>query len=717
MMENKELPNGWAWATVSDLAEVGTGTTPSRDVVAYWKEGSIPWITSSAVNQFSVTEANEKVTSAAIRDTTLRLYPKHTLLLALYGEGKTRGKVSELLIDATINQALAAIQLRESATECRAYLKSFLQSHYDALRRQAVGGMQPNLNLSIVKRIRIPVAPLAEQHRIVEKVEELLSELDVGVAALKRARGNLKKYRAAVLKAAVCGELTADWRASHLNVEPATALLDRILNERRRKWEADQQAKYSASNRALPKRWKHKYSEPDSPEPKEPSKLPFGWVWAKTAQLGDIQLGRQRSPKNRSDKNPTKYIRAANITEQGLALDDLLDMEFSPAEQITYRLRAGDIVLSEASGSPDQVGKPAVWNDEIPNCCFQNTVIRLRPEQVRSKFLLVVFQHLYLNKVLAKVAGGVGINHLSAAKFSALVVSLAPEAEQDAIVSEVEQRLSVISATEEYIDAGLKRASRLRQSILKEAFTGQLVPQNPVEESASELLLRIRQQSKASLSPSRSRQLRRPVRRREPNGIIFHRGAIASYIVRRLSANQSFGRTQLVKALHLAQAHVRVDLALEFKRHQLGPLDEAIYKLEGFARKRGWFIGNERETKGVSYQGGPNIDERCEAALNILGENQREMDRLLTDLLPLDTDAAELFSTIYAAWNDLLIDGRSADDIGIVAEVYAWHESKKKFPRSSILSRIVWMRNNGYVPTGSGSRTQTLSNKDGESGS
>jgi len=93
--------------------------------------------------------------------------------------------------------------------------------------------------------------------------------------------------------------------------------------------------------------------------------------------VGNVQLGRQRSPKNRSKDYPTRYIRAANITDFGFDLSDLLDMEFTPKERERYRLRKGDIVLSEASGSPDQVGKPACWNDELPLCCFQNTVIRL----------------------------------------------------------------------------------------------------------------------------------------------------------------------------------------------------------------------------------------------------------------------------------------------------------------------------------------------------
>jgi type I restriction enzyme, S subunit len=104
--------------------------------------------------------------------------------------------------------------------------------------------------------------------------------------------------------------------------------------------------------------------------------LPTGWELRRIDELGAVQLGRQRSPGKRSDKFPTKYLRAANVTWNGLALDDVLDMDFTPTERETFRLRGGDILLSEASGSASEVGKPALWNDELELCCFQNTLIR-----------------------------------------------------------------------------------------------------------------------------------------------------------------------------------------------------------------------------------------------------------------------------------------------------------------------------------------------------
>jgi type I restriction enzyme S subunit len=201
------LPEGWTWATVDQVSSVGTGATPNRGNNRYWSNGDIPWITSSAVNSMFVESCTEYVTKAALEETNLTIYPKHTLILAMYGEGKTRGMVSELLLDATTNQALAAIEMVGCSDSCRKYLKTFLQGHYEDMRRLASGGVQPNLNLSLVRQISFPLPSLAEQERIVADVERRLSvidELETTVTAnLKRA----EHLRQTILKKAFEGGL------------------------------------------------------------------------------------------------------------------------------------------------------------------------------------------------------------------------------------------------------------------------------------------------------------------------------------------------------------------------------------------------------------------------------------------------------------------------------------------------------------------------------
>ena len=199
-----------------------------------------------------------------------------------------------------------------------------------------------------------------------------------------------------------------------------------------------------------------------------------GWVLKTSAEIGEVNLGRQRSPKNVSNNYPTKYIRAANITEQGLNLSDLLEMEFTPSERQKYTLVQGDIVLSEASGSIRQVGKPAIWKNEIEGCCFQNTVIRHRVNGANPQYVFWYYKYCYVSGLFSKIVGGVGINHIGAKNFSELVVPLAPRGEQSRIVTEIESRLSVCDKIEQTVDESLAKAESLRQSILKKAFEGRL---------------------------------------------------------------------------------------------------------------------------------------------------------------------------------------------------------------------------------------------------
>lgn len=363
----------------------------------------------------------------------------------------------------------------------------------------------------LADNVPVLLPPEAEQIRIADRIDELFTDLSAGVAALERVKRNLARYRAAVLHAAVTGKLTEAWRKEHGPAdEPGPKLLQRILAERRRQWEQRTLAKYEKAGKKPPKNWKSRYPEPVEPRPlvdgAELSALPPSWCWASADQLGWIQLGRQRSPKNRSNKFPTKYIRAANITENGLDLSDVLDMEFEPHELEVYKLMVGDIVLSEASGSATQVGKPAIWRGELPDCAFQNTVIRLRPTIVSNEYLFTFFLYCYRCRIFATVAGGVGINHLSADKFARIPVALPPMDEQAAIVEAVNEKLSQIDALEAEVERGLRRAGRLRQAILKAAFEGKLVPQDPSDEPASVLLERIRKEAAENGHSTKRRQ-------------------------------------------------------------------------------------------------------------------------------------------------------------------------------------------------------------------
>jgi len=199
------LPSGWHWTTVGELAEIGTGATPSRSNPKYWQDGDIPWVTSAVVNEPHVDRATEHVTRAALTETNLTLYPPGTLLIAMYGEGKTRGKCTELHIAATTNQALAALRV-DSAL--RPYLKLFLEHSYEDMRKVAAGGVQPNLNLRLVRSLRVPLPPPDEQRRIVFEVDRRLSIVRKVENEVDANQQHARTLREGVLRTALSGPAT-----------------------------------------------------------------------------------------------------------------------------------------------------------------------------------------------------------------------------------------------------------------------------------------------------------------------------------------------------------------------------------------------------------------------------------------------------------------------------------------------------------------------------
>jgi len=349
--------------------------------------------------------------------------------------------------------------------------------------RNAIAALQSGTTRKRISRgnlatIKFPVPPPDQQKLIVAKIEELFPHIDAGIYALKKAKQLLKQYRQSVLKAAVTGELTREWREANKDkLEPASKLLESILKERRQKWEDHQLEQFKAKGK-IPKddKWRAKYKNPvGTSSENECVEIPEEWIWSTVDQLGDVRLGRQRSPKNRSKEYPTKYIRAANLTEEGLDFTDLLDMEFKPEEFARYVMKPNDLILSEASGSPDQVGKPAIWKAGMPVCCFQNTVIRHRPNRVESEYLLVHYKYYYWCRVFSKTAGGVGINHISAQKFLKMSIALPPLLEQKEVVKKVDQNLDVLGRLHIELDSQMAKAERNKQSILASVFSGILL--------------------------------------------------------------------------------------------------------------------------------------------------------------------------------------------------------------------------------------------------
>jgi type I restriction enzyme, S subunit len=353
------------------------------------------------------------------------------------------------------------------------------------------------LNQRDLGLIELPLPPSIEQQRIVGVLESYFTRLDDAVATLERAERNLKRYRASVLKAAVEGRLVPTEAAlakqEGRRYEPASALLERILAERRHRW--------TESGK------KGKYQEPTPPDATDLPDLPEGWCWATVDAVGDVLLGRQRAPQYLTGRHSKPYLRVANVKDNALDASDIEEMDFDEVHFEKYRLIPGDILVSEGQ-SPHLVGQSAIYSGGIDNLCFQKTLHRFRPFSPgpSSEFAQLVFRAHVKSGVYMRIASiTTNIAHLTLVKFQESRFPLPPEAEQTRIVDECARLMSQIDAAELVVRQQLRRCGRLRQSILKWAFEGKLVEQDPKDEPASLLLERIKAERTNRQTPEAAR--------------------------------------------------------------------------------------------------------------------------------------------------------------------------------------------------------------------
>lgn len=480
-----ELPDGWMWTMLEDCTEI----LDSQRVPINAKE-------------------REKRIQGKSRS---ELYP-------YYGATGQVGWIDDYLFDDEL------VLLGEDGapfldfSKDKAYLikgKSWVNNHAHVLRARTglmsnqlvchylntydyhnyvTGTTRLKLNQSMMRKISVPLPPFPEQHRIIAKIEELFTKLDAGINELRKAQSQLKRYRQSVLKAAFEGKLTEAWRKEHQDeIEPASVLLERILKERREKWETEQLEQMQAKGET-PKddKWKSKYKEPIVPDTSNLPELPEGWTWATIEQLlTKIQYG--SSKKTGDDSNCVPVLRMGNIVDGKIVLDNLKYLPKEHDEFPELLLNKGDLLFNRTN-SRELVGKTAVYTGNPNPCSFASYLIRVRfnphiDSMIVAHYINSVYGKNWILSVVSQQAGQANVN---GTKLKLLAVPMPPEKEQEILVEEIERHLSVADEVEKTITAELKRAEQLRQSILKKAFSGKLVPQDPNDEPASVLLERIR---------------------------------------------------------------------------------------------------------------------------------------------------------------------------------------------------------------------------------
>jgi type I restriction enzyme S subunit len=404
---------------------------------------------------------------------------------------------------ALLNQRVCKITPIETLYSQK-FLAYLLPGYLSAINQHTSAITVKHLSSKTIGDIELPLPPRSEQTRIVEKLEELLSDLDAGVAELKAAQKKLVQYRQSLLKAAVEGALTAEWRTTNQAKETGTQLLERILIERRARWEVKQLAKFKEQGKAPPKDWQNKYPEPVKPDISDLPELPEGWVWASVDMMSEIQGGIQKQPSRMPTTNKFPFLRVANVARGRLKLDEIHEIELFSGELDRLALQKDDILIVEGNGSFTEIGRCALWDGSIPNAVHQNHLIRARPIIMRSEFVETWLNSTSgINRLTALAATTSGLYTLSVGKISKIPVPIPPNDEQTLIINLLFLALEEQKRQELSVQIILKQSALQRKNILKTAFSGQLVPQDPNDEPASVLLERIRNERQNNKIPTK----------------------------------------------------------------------------------------------------------------------------------------------------------------------------------------------------------------------
>jgi type I restriction enzyme, S subunit len=477
MSEIENLPDGWTWTTIGDMCNLINGMAfKSKD----WASEGLPIIRIQNLNN------HDSVFNYCDFEVDSKYYVNDgDLLFAWSGTpGTSFGAHIWNRGSAVLNQHIFNVKISESYLDKR-FVMHIMNLNVQEYVRQAHG----TAGLAHITKRKfedspIFLPPLAEQHRIVAKIEELFTRLDAGVESLKTLKKQIKRYRQSVLKAAVEGKLTKAWREAHQDeLEPASVLLEHITEERKQ---------------ALGK----KYKEPEPVDTTELPQLPEGWAWARVSEACEVVSGQTPAGIYHIQSGDVPFFKVSDMNlpgnetimmESSVALDieaiKSMKMKIQPSGTIVFPKRGGAI----ATNKKRILGKPAAYDLNI---------MGIISEHICRKYLFNWISSIDL----ASLSDGSNVPQINHKDIDPLFLPVPSAREQDLIAKETDRLLSLAAQTEKSIDHSLKQAERLRQSILKRAFEGKLVPQDPNDEPASVLLERIKAEKAAHTPVKKTRK-------------------------------------------------------------------------------------------------------------------------------------------------------------------------------------------------------------------
>lgn len=478
------MPPGWEWATLAELCEINPKHSGQYDDAL-----PVSFVPMAAVDEQSgqITGAVERSYGEIRKGYTH--FANDDVLWAKITPCMENGKsaVASGLTNGLGCGTTEFFVLRSRGAVLPQFLHLFMRRkiYRESARKTMQSGVgQARVPKEFIENTKLPVPPLAEQRRIVEKLEELLAGSRAARAALDAIPTMMEQYRQTVLVAAFTGELTKAWREGHSGVEDSRAILKSLRDAQER---ARRNGVTTGNRRRGPDPWD---STPEHHGGRELPMLPSTWSWATWGQLSEwITYGFTR-PMPHVDGGPL-IVTGKNVGDGVLALEGAHHTTVDAFEGLSDKDRPepGDILVTK-DGS---IGRAAVVPECEPFCINQSVaVVYLRACNFDRRFLLRMIQSPFTQTRIKEQTRGMAIPHLSITDFARMPVPIAPLEEQRAIADAIDRLDTTLLSVAGTLGAISTMVAQLEQAVLAKAFNGELVPQSATEEPASSVLARIR---------------------------------------------------------------------------------------------------------------------------------------------------------------------------------------------------------------------------------
>jgi type I restriction enzyme S subunit len=507
-----EVPSSWEWTVIKELGDIVSGATPSTKVRDYW-DGDVIWFAPSDLTGYKqkfIARGAKTLTEEGLANSSARIMPSGSVM---FSSRAPVGYVAITSVPAATNQGFKSVVPYTGIFN--EYLYHYLKASKHMAEQRATGTTFKELSGAAFGVLPAPLPPTNEQRRIVEKIEAMFDEIDAGIQSLLTARNTLGLYRQSLLKSAFEGRLTAEWRATNADkLEDPQTLLARIQTERDARYKAaldarqDALAAWRAGGEEGKKPAKPRKAKDQAPLTKdqiaELPLLPAAWVWVELGHLSwSVKDGPHFSPKYTEHGIP--FISGGNIRPSGIDFDTAKYISPELHEELSQRCKPelGDVLYTK--GGTTGIARVNTYDFDF-NVWVHVAVLKIT-ETTLPFYLQNALNSPFCHSQAQKLTHGVGNQDLGLTRMVNIRLPLCSPAEQAEIVRRLDARLEAADALEAETDAALTRADALRQSILKKAFSGQLVPQDPEDEPAATLLERIKAERATSSKYGRKRRV------------------------------------------------------------------------------------------------------------------------------------------------------------------------------------------------------------------